>query len=164
MRGIRRWSLGHVRNGRAVRAVHQTQDFNAFTLEDPSDLLPGEVLLCLSRGALSICVVDESRCVVSLKSWVASEICEIGAKAARAGVFDVVTLKLKSNNAPFAFHVDSANAVVDAWHRLNSEASGGDAGRARGDAELFKEGEAIENAPISAPLANHRVLVYLWRS
>ena len=147
MHGIRRWSLGQVRNGGAVRIVHQTQDFNAFRLEDPSGSLPGEVLLCLSRGALSICVVDESRCVVSLKSWVASEICEIGAEAARAGSLDVVTFKLKSSSTPYAFHVDSGKAIVDVWNRLNPKAAS------------FKEGEADENASVSEPFANHRIVL-----
>ena len=159
MHGIRRWSLAQVRNGRAVRAVHQAQDFNGFTQEDPSGLLPEEVLLCLSRGALSICVIDESGCVVSLKSWVASDICEFGAEAPRAGYLDVVMFKLKSNSAPYAFNVDCGNAVVDAWNCLNPKASGGDVGHGRGDAEPFKEGEAGEDAQISEPLANHRVLV-----
>ena len=165
MHGIRRWSLAQVRklaqvrNGRAVRAVHQAQDFNGFTQEDPSGLLPEEVLLCLSRGALSICVIDESGCVVSLKSWVASDICEFGAEAPRAGFMDVVTFKLTSNSAPYAFDVDCGNVVVDTWNRLNPKVSGGDAERRRGAAEPFKEGEAGEDAQVLEPLANHRVLV-----
>ena len=106
-----------------TRSRHLEHDFSGFPLADPSDSLPDEVLLCLSRGALSVFGVRKgSDDLTPEQAWVASDVSKVCA-AGHSENMDVITVELKSSNMLYSFEVDCGDAVVDAWNRLNPKSS-----------------------------------------